>query len=249
MRQILRGCRSARPRRSHHYKFRLLFRQLQSFAADKGLVFVSDLNLDNLRQFRASWPNENESARVKLGNLRAFIGFCQKSKWIEENYAAGLKAGKVVDQKIVPLEPDEQSKILEACDRHKHKARRIILKAMILVLRWTGLRIRDVVTLSRDAVRGDRLFLRTTKTGTDVFAPLPPQVVVALAAIPAKNRWYFWDGTSEAKIRGRGLPEVVSQHLQSCRRSSGPSASFRHTFATDMLERCQCPNRFSDAGA
>jgi integrase len=177
-------------------------------------------------------------------------GVCQqKSKWIEENYAAGLKAGKVVDQKIVPLEPDEQSKILEACDRHKHKARRIILKAMILVLRWTGLRIRDVVTLSRDAVRGDRLFLRTTKTGTDVFAPLPPQVVVALAAIPAKNRWYFWDGTSEAKIRGRGLPEVVSQHLQSCRRSSGPSASFRHTFATDMLERCQCPNRFSDAGA
>jgi len=66
------------------YKFRLLFRQLQEFAEDKGLVFISDLNLDNLRQFRATWPNENESARVKLGNLRAFIGFCKKSKWIGE---------------------------------------------------------------------------------------------------------------------------------------------------------------------
>jgi hypothetical protein len=99
------------------YKFRLLFRQLQEFAADKGLVFISDLNLDNMRQFRATWPNENELARVKLGNFRAFIRFCHKAKWIEENYTEDLKAAKVADQKIVPLEPDEIMKILKACDR------------------------------------------------------------------------------------------------------------------------------------
>ena len=153
------------------YKFRLLFRQLQAFADDKGLVFMSDLNVDNLRQFRATWPNENESARVKLGNFRAFIGFCHKSKWIEENYAEDLKAGKVVDRKIVPLEHDEIVKILKACDTHSQKTRGILLKAMILVILYTGLRIRDVVTLRRDSMRGNRLFLRTAKTGVDVFCP------------------------------------------------------------------------------
>jgi hypothetical protein len=94
---------------------------------------VCDLNLDNLRQFLATWPNKNQAARVKPGNLRAFIGFCKKSKWIEEDYAEDLKAARVVDKKIVPLEQTEQNEILKACDDHKQKSRGILLKAMILV--------------------------------------------------------------------------------------------------------------------
>jgi site-specific recombinase XerD len=183
------------------YKFRLLFRQLQDFAAANGLVFISDLNLDNLRQFRATGPNKNESARVKLGNLRAFTGFCKKSKWIEENYAEDLKAAKVVDQKIAPLEQAELDKILRACDKHSQKRRGVLLKAMILVLRYTGLRIRDVVTLRRDAVRGNRLFLRTAKTGTDVFCPLPQQVVTALTKIQPRTV-----GISGVACPNPGLP-------------------------------------------
>jgi integrase/recombinase XerD len=219
------------------YKFDLLFRQLQDFAEDKGLVFVSDLNLDNLRQFRATWPNKNEAARVKLGNLRAFVGFCKKSKWIEENYAEDLKAPKVVDPKIVPLEPEELTKILEACEQHIRKSRGLLLKAMTLVLRYTGLRIRDVVTLRRDAVRGNRLFLRTSKTGTDVFCPLPPLVVAALAALPAEGRWYFWDGLSLPK----SAVGVYQKSLAKIFKAAGvPRAYphlFRHTLATDLLSQ------------
>ena len=208
---------------------------MQDFSESNGLAFISDLNLDNLRQFRATWPNKNEAARVKLGNLRAFTGFCKKSKWIEENYAEDLKAAKVVEQKIVPLEPAEFEKILGACDKHSQKVRGILLKAMILVLRYTGLRIRDVVTLRRDAVRGSRLFLRTTKTDTDVFCPLPPQVVAALAAVPEENRWYFWDGLSKPK----SAVGVYQKSLAKVFKAAGvPRAYphlFRHTLATDLL--------------
>jgi integrase len=154
------------------YKFRLLFQRLKDFAKDKGLVYVSDFDLDKLRDFRSSWPNKNESARVKLGNLRAFFRFCVKSKWIQENYVLDLKPPKVIDPKIEPLEPAEFEKILKACDKRKNK---LILRAMILVLRYTGLRIRDVVTLRRDSVRNSRIFLRTAKTGTDLYCPLPPR--------------------------------------------------------------------------
>src|SRR5437870_348232 len=43
------------------YKFDLLFRQMKQYAADLGLVFVHDFNLDQLRQFRAGWTNKNEA--------------------------------------------------------------------------------------------------------------------------------------------------------------------------------------------
>jgi hypothetical protein len=56
------------------YKFRLLFRQLQEFAKDKGLVFVSDFNLDNLRQFRASWPNKRIRPR-EAGQSEIVLSF------------------------------------------------------------------------------------------------------------------------------------------------------------------------------
>jgi integrase/recombinase XerD len=219
------------------YKFRLLFRQLKDFAEDKGLVYISDLNLDNLRQFRATWPNENESARVKLGNFRAFMGFCHKAKWIEENYANDLKAAKVVDQKIVPLEPDEIDKILKACDKHSQKNRGTLLKAMILVMLYTALRIRDVVTLRRDSVRGSRLFLRTAKTSVDVFCPLPPEVVAALGAIPAENRHlYFWNGASKPKSAVGNYQASLAKVFKAAGVPRAYPHLFRHTCATKLLQ-------------
>src|SRR5262249_29073895 len=73
------------------YKYKLLFRQLQEFAADKGLVFISDLDLEAARAFRASWPNKNVAARKKLEHFRAFLRFCQESDWIRSNPATKLK--------------------------------------------------------------------------------------------------------------------------------------------------------------
>jgi integrase/recombinase XerD len=201
----------------------------------KKSVPVSDLNLDNLRQFRATWPNENESARVKLGNFRAFIGFCHKAKWIEENYAQDLKAGKVVDQKIVPLAPEEIAKILKACDEHPWKSRGVLLRAMILLMLYTALRIRDVVTLRRDSVRGSRLFLRTAKTGVDVFCPLPPQAVEALGAIPANGRWYFWNGASKPKSAVGDYQKSLAKVFKAAVVPRTYPQLFRHTCATTLL--------------
>jgi integrase/recombinase XerD len=180
---------------------RLLFRQYKTLLPTRAFSTCPISILDNLREFRATWPNKNESARVKLGNLRAFFGFCHKSKWIEENYATDLKAGKVVDSKVVPLEQAELDNILKACDKHAHKTRGLILRALVLVLRYTGLRIRDAVTLRRDAIRDSRLYLGAAKTGTDVFCPLPPAVVNALAAVPPRGKFYFWSGNRNQRVR------------------------------------------------
>jgi integrase len=61
---------------------------------------------------------------------------------------------------------------------------------MTLLMRWSGLRIRDAVTLERNKLHGDSLMLYQAKTGTPVYVPLPPQVVEAprQADIPSLTR-------------------------------------------------------------
>ena len=47
------------------YKYRLLFKQLNAFADEKGLTFIDELGVHELRLFRESWKNKNFSAAEK----------------------------------------------------------------------------------------------------------------------------------------------------------------------------------------
>ncbi len=73
----------------------------------------------------------------------------------------------------------------------------------MLLLRYSGLRIRDAVTLPRNRVQGDKLFLFTAKTGTPVYCPLPPIVLNALNAIPKARI------TSGRDFRNRKVLSVI----------------------------------------
>jgi integrase/recombinase XerD len=125
--------------------------------------------------------------------------FCHVSGWIATNPALALKPNKTVDKQIVPITKDEFTKLLKACDTYPDKTNRIRLRAIVLVLRYTGLRIRDVVTLRKDHIKHGKLFLRTAKTGTNVFCPLPPDAVNALNAVQTAGDYYFWSGTSKPR--------------------------------------------------
>jgi len=67
------------------------------------------------------------------------------------------------------------------------------------LLRYSGLRLGDGVTLSRERIEGGRLRLYTAKTGTHVYCPLPPTVVQALKAIPKNGPYFFWTGNGRVK--------------------------------------------------
>ncbi|HEY1472221.1 MAG TPA: tyrosine-type recombinase/integrase [Candidatus Acidoferrum sp.] len=219
------------------YKYDLLFRQLEAFAQDKGLVYVSDFGIDNLREFRATWPNKNESARVKLGNLKAFFRFCHDSKWTADNPAAKIKAAKVVKTKIVPLTLEELKKILKVCQQYSWKKQAVRLRALMLLMRFSGLRIGDAVMLRRDAIHGGKLFLRTSKTGTDVFCPLPPTVLEALDAIPRDNKQnFFWSGQSKPKSAVGDYQRSLRKIFKRAGVSRAHPHLFRHTYATALLE-------------
>ena len=57
------------------------------------------------------------------------------------------------------------------------------LRTMTLLMRWSGLRISDAVTLERYRLDGNNLLLYQAKTKLPVFVPLPPDVAEALRTV------------------------------------------------------------------
>jgi len=114
-------------------------------------------------------------------------------------------------------------------------------------MRWSGLAIRDAVSLERRRLNEHgELFLYRAKTGSPVYVPLPPDVAEELRTIPPgpspNPRYFFWSGNGSPK-------SVVGNWQRSFRRlfkiadlrsDDGSSKRchphmFRDTFAVEML--------------
>jgi integrase/recombinase XerD len=178
----------------------------------------------------------------KLERLRAFFRYAVESKWIAENPATKIKNPKVKQRPTMPFTQEEMVDILAACDQYPDCYGRtgqwngIRLRAFVLVLRYSGLRIGDAVCLSRDRLRGNKLFLYTAKTGTHVYCPLPDFVVNALEAVRSSNgQYFFWTGESTKDGAARHYWRYMNKLFRLGKVSGGHAHRFRDTFAVELL--------------
>ena len=121
------------------------------------------------------------------------------------------------------------------------------LRILTLLMRWSGLAIRDAVTLERRRLNENgELFLYRAKTGSPVYVPLPPNVAEELRNIPPgpipNPGYFFWSGNGSPK-------SVVGNWQRSFRRlfkiadlrsdDGSPKRCHPHmlrdTFAVEML--------------
>jgi len=114
------------------------------------------------------------------------------------------------------------TRILEACDQYPGNRDRI--KAFVLVMRYSGLRIGDTIRLSRDQVQTGRIRLYTAKTGQPVYVPIPPTVENALAMMGGGTR-YFWTG-----MNMRSAVANWSRYLASVFEIAGVEGGRSHRF-------------------
>ena len=169
----------------------LLEGKLIPFCDAKGCSMLSHLDVDVLRTFRASWPYSPLSARKRLEYLRSFFRFCHDSGWVDRNPALAVKGSKVEPNPTLPFSDDDVERILVASRVLKDFGRYgPKIEPMVLLLRYSGLRIQDAACLARNRLVDDKVFLYQQKTGLPVYCPLPPSVVVLLRPIssPIKHR-------------------------------------------------------------
>ncbi len=141
-----------------------------------------------------------------------------------------------------PYSAEEIAAILKACDEFgRHPYERLRAKALILLLRYTALRIGDALQLSRDKIRDGYLEIRTEKNGEPVRLPVPPRLVAALDALPLPKGaapgcpYYFWNAVGSVralKNTGHRMLDVVFKKSEV---RDAHSHRFRHTLATEML--------------
>ncbi|HXC96030.1 MAG TPA: tyrosine-type recombinase/integrase [Edaphobacter sp.] len=237
-------------------KLRGIFQvQLVGFAEESGVTFLREFNPRNLSEWRQSWKKEKELARKKkFERVIGFFWYCVRQGWLRENPTATM--GRVI-AKHVPTDyftADEYKRIVGATYRLGEYAERswapekrgIRIRALTELMRWSGLRIRDAVTLECGRLVENKLMLYQAKTGTPVFVPLPPQVADLLRSIPPglkpNPNYFFWSGN--------GLPKTFVANWQRAYRRlfkvanlSKPDGTpkrchchmFRDTFAVEML--------------
>lgn len=222
------------------YKYRLLFKQLKAFALDKGFIYLDELDVDALRGFRESWANKNYSAKKKLEALRTFFRFAHNADWIHKNHALVIKPPKVEQPPTMPFSKDEFNRVIRACDIYPraefpNPRLGLRLKALVLLLRHSGLRITDAVTLSSRHIENGILNLRTEKTGTDVRVPLPDDTIEALNAVSQANGYYFWSGRGTKKSCVGDYQRAFKKLYKLAGVQNGHAHRWRDTFAVELL--------------
>jgi integrase len=219
-------------------KFKILSEDLKAYF---GAISITQISPDDVSKFRERWKAKPTTIRKKMERLRSFFRFCTDRKWIDHNPAAGLKFPK---EKAIPKKPYEKEELekidwsiplfpIKGIYGEENRAR---IDAFVKVLRWTGLRIRDVVELKRCAIAGEYIILRTSKNGKPVKLVMHEAMKSGLKEVKNPGEYFFWSGLGNPKScvgdwqrTFRRLSKLSGVHIHAHR--------WRHTFATELLSK------------
>jgi len=228
--------------------------RLQSFCEGRGVFTVQGITRELLVDYQSTWAELYPSTNTRLSvqaRLRNFLRFCYDSKWLDR--IPKTSRIKAEEAPTLPLTKKEFERLLKKIPgtfsgHHRFApGKPATVRALVQLMRWSGLAIRDAVTLRRDEIIFDkpkklyRIVTARQKTGTHVSVPVPPKVAKELLAVLNGNPTYvFWSGN--------GKEQSAVTHWQDDMRTLFKAAGIesagnmlshrlRDTFAVDLLEK------------
>lgn len=215
---------------------------LAAAAAAAGIKFVQGLNLEFFERYRQSWTGGPTTAVKRIDRLRSFCAWCCSHGWLRTNPAAGLRPPVEQVDPTMPYTRAEFQALLSSCEVPKRfesettRANRQRLKALLLLLRYSGLRISDALMMTPEKIAGGRVTLYTQKTKVPVCVPLPPFVVEELGRTPATyGQFWFWGGRAGVDTTA----EIWRRRLKLAGAIAGVKGAewhrLRDTFAVELL--------------
>jgi integrase/recombinase XerD len=205
---------------------------------------LRSLTVDDVRKMREGWTFSPGTTGKQLELVRAFFSFCMTSGWIDKNPAAGVKAPQSKGVPTLPFSASEWKDILTALDvygeiRSQSPVRvQRQLRALFLLMRYSGLRISDAVGLARDRIDASgNLFIYQAKTGQPVSVPLPKIVLDALGAIEEEGRYFFWNREGTLKTVTTDWSSKMKKVFILAGIPDGHSHRLRDSFSVELLSK------------
>ncbi|WP_130420051.1 hypothetical protein [Edaphobacter modestus] len=161
-----------------HSKYQTAGKQIGAWAHRNQLVRLSQITPDALDQWKSEWkpkakhPDDRigkTTAGRRLEKVKGVLSYCVKMGWIVRSPALDLKAIKPDESVTLPLLSGRYDEVIAATYAYDENARRPSdtfgedLRAIIELMRWTGLRIGDALLCSRSRIVGNKFTLRTRK--------------------------------------------------------------------------------------
>jgi integrase/recombinase XerD len=252
--------------RSRTVQFNSMASKLRSWAAEQGIVNLGEIKPAMLYAWRGAWSPDAAKVRDRLApatqnlyvsHLHRFFKWAVQAEYLDRDPSLLIKRQKYERIQTQPLaSPEQFAEILAAT--HKLDADRYTirdvpeygrdLRAIFLLMRWTGVRLIDALMLKRTAITDGRLNLTTKKTGKAIKdRPLPQAVLDALGDVQpqlhVRDGYYFWSAKCEDEdnltVIWTGRIKLLNRYLTLMEQDGKPmqfrSHMLRDTFAVDLL--------------
>jgi site-specific recombinase XerD len=217
-------------------QYKILLTRLNDFCKARGIVFLKQLGVVEIRDFRNSWTTYSpRTAGKHIERLKRFFSWCVENGWLEKSPAKPLKAPKVGETDVVPFSEEEIEKILEACESYTGPNRDRLVALTNLML-TTGLTIGDASMLGKERIvkngTGWYVELRRAKTGTAVSCPVPNSLAKSILALDGETP--FWSGKSDLEDVTKNWRKIYTKVFEGAGVEGHPH-QFRHTAAKRLL--------------
>ncbi len=235
--------------------------RFQAYCEKENVFTVPRVTRELLTGYAATWeehyPSSNTRASVRE-RLRSFLRYCFECRWLDRIPA--VPKVEADEAPTLPLTEKEYARVLAAIDsvrplrfdakgvtRLLSTETKTRLRALIQLMRWSGLAIQDAVKIRRadiicDKAKGIyRVVTTRQKTGTHVSVPIRTEVAKEILAAPSPNPEYiFWTGKSKSRAQvimwgGRYMRPLFE--AAGVRSGHMVSHRLRDTFAVDLLQK------------
>jgi integrase/recombinase XerD len=224
--------------------------RLREYCEGERVFTVQGITRELLTGFCATWPElyPSTTTRAKVRErVRSFLRYCYEAQWIPR--IPPLAKIKIEEPPTLPLTAAEYTRLLDAVyGTVADPKQREKVHALLQLMRWSGLAIRDALTLKRGELQHDkaknlhRIVTARQKTGTHVSVPIPPDVAEELLAVANGNPEYvFWSGKGEEESITKNWAKY---YIKPCFKAAKiqndghmMSHRLRDTFAVDLLEK------------
>ena len=234
--------------------------RLAGYLADRARTIV-DATSDDLLAYLGALQKRGIAPATQalcISAMRQFYLYCYTEKIRADNPAALISRPKTVRPLPKVLTTDEVTAMLEISGRpenpgdHKSEARALRLKCLLELLYAAGLRVSELVSLPRGAVRPGREYMSVIGKGDkERIVPLSPAATAAASKYIESGRDYFAAIAGPAgggflfPSRGKLGHLTTARFAQVLKELAsaagiepgrGSPHALRHAFATHLLE-------------